>query len=167
MAMCGCAFIRLVYRFCRTVRRANQLGGTLFTPSLNKSPPFLWLRRVLDLSSEVPRIVFGTIGPLGHDLFELESTPRNSSPWRPARSLRLSTTVQPNMSFVPRFTHLHRRVINTCNCTLGTLRGDGLQAESYIVRRLYFVKQKQLNDSSHRVSIFAACATSGTPGISE
>ena len=31
-----------------------------------------------------------------------------------------------------------------------------MQAESYIVRRLYFVKQKQLNDSSHRVSIFAA-----------
>ena len=27
-----------------------------------------------------------------------------------------------------------------------------MQAESYIVRRLYFVKQKQLNDSSHRVS---------------
>ena len=31
-----------------------------------------------------------------------------------------------------------------------------MQAESYIVRRLHFVKQKQLNDSSHRVSIFAA-----------
>ena len=96
MAMCGCAFIRLVYRFCRTVRRANQLGGTLFyPPRLNKSLRHsLWLFvGFLILSSEVPRIVLvGTIGPLGHDLFELEFAHRTKQ--LPigglARSLRLS-----------------------------------------------------------------------------